>query len=397
MNMETKDSGKGVISGNERVLRARLSDAAFFWDQDRKCTLRSRIPALKDRIFHAKIGTIAEKVERMGTLALDIAKYVPKVDNDLILVAANLAKADLSTGMVGEFPELQGIIGRYYALHDGESPDVADAVAQHYSPAGPEDGCQTKPLSIAIGLADKFDSLVGFWSINEKPTGSKDPYALRRASLGIIRLIIENKLRIPLLKIFKLSQDKFSFDVDLSRELRSFLFERMKVYLRDKGERHDVIEAVFSLDTEDDLIRLMSRFRALSQFLDHGEGWRLLDGYRRIANIVRIEERKDGCKFSKVSTNDFEEEDIILWKRLNNTQGTIEAALKDEKFGEALEVLAQLGPSIDNFFDKVKINTENASIRANRLGLLQKIIRLNDRVADFSKIEGGDKTIPKCP
>ncbi|MBT6095306.1 MAG: glycine--tRNA ligase subunit beta, partial [Rhodospirillaceae bacterium] len=237
-NTETTDAGKQVVAGNERVLRARLSDAKFFWDQDRKASLSSKAPALKDRVFHAKLGSMDEKVDRVQALAADIAVHVAGANKDRVRSAARLAKADLSTGMVGEFPELQGIMGRYYAIHDGESAEVADAIAEHYSPLGPGDVCPSKPVSVCVSLADKIDSLVGFFTIDEKPTGSKDPFALRRAALGVIRLVLENNLRLPLAPEFAKGAELYGADNNPSGDLLAFFADRLKVHLKERGVRH---------------------------------------------------------------------------------------------------------------------------------------------------------------
>ncbi|MPZ12464.1 MAG: glycine--tRNA ligase subunit beta, partial [Kiloniellaceae bacterium] len=297
-NMEApagSERAKTIVAGNERVLRARLADARFFWDQDRQQPLSARVPRLKEIVFHARLGTVADKVSRLEDLAAEISNYVPGADRDEARSAARLAKADLVTGMVGEFPELQGVVGRYYALNDGKAPAVADAIAQHYAPLGPHDACPSAPVSIAVALADKIDTLVGFWMIDEKPTGSKDPYALRRAALGVIRLIVENKLRLPLLKAFAVAQADYAglSAAPVAGDLMDFLGDRLKVVLRDQGVRHDLITAVMARGGEDDLVRLLARVEALGSFLDSDDGSNLLVAYRRAANIVRIEEKKD--------------------------------------------------------------------------------------------------------
>ncbi len=390
-NTETADGGKQVVAGNERVLRARLSDAKFFWDQDRKMTLASKAPALKDRVFHARMGSLDEKVDRMQALAADLADNVPNADKDKVRSAARLAKADLSTGMVGEFPDLQGIIGRYYALNDGESPEVADAIAEHYSPQGPGDTCPSKSVSVCVALADKIDTLAGFWSIDEKPTGSKDPYALRRAALGVIRLILENNLRLSLLQVFTNALAHYKASDDLSGDLLSFFADRLKVHLKEQGVKHDHIDAVFALGGEDDLVRLLARVDALSEFLGSEDGENLLIAYRRAANIVRIEEKKDGVEYRDIDpvlfdqTNEYEND---LWQNLRAVQSSFEVSLKEELFVEAMAGLAQLRAPIDTFFDEVTVNAEDRKVRANRLALLRSIVVVMNRVADFSEIEG---------
>ncbi|MEC8137972.1 MAG: glycine--tRNA ligase subunit beta, partial [Pseudomonadota bacterium] len=264
-NIEAEDGGKAIVAGNERVLRARLADAKFFWDQDRKETLASKAPSLKGMVFHAKLGTLDEKVDRVQALAEEIAAFVPDADRDQVRSAARLAKADLVTDMVGEFPELQGVMGQYYARHDGESNAVAEAIADHYAPQGPNDRCPTAPVSVCVSLADKIDTLVGFWAIDEKPTGSRDPDALRRAALGVIRLVVENEIRLPLLGLFGQAASLYA---DAGKEfeggdLLNFFADRLKVHLREKGFRHYLITAVFALSGEDDLVRLLARVDAL--------------------------------------------------------------------------------------------------------------------------------------
>ena len=335
-NMVAEDGGKEIVAGNERVLRARLSDAKFFWDQDRKRTLESRVDDLKPILFHAKLGTQYERVERIEALAGEIAE---KIGADVTKAkrAARLCKADLTTGVVGEFPELQGVMGRYYALHDGEDADVADAVRDHYKPVGPSDAVPTNKVSIAVALADKLDQIIGFYAIDEMPTGSGDPFALRRAALGLIRIILNNDLRLsgaghykyPLFtwilidRLFDIvSSRKIKFrhqtehaqsvlmdaagkvletnrdDIVLgSHEILEFIIDRLTVVLRDKGARHDLVEAVFSLGMEDEIVRLVARVEALQSFLKTDEGANLLAGYKRAANILKAEEKKDKTTF----------------------------------------------------------------------------------------------------
>ncbi len=389
-NRETADGGRQVIAGNERVLRARLADAKFFWDQDRKTTLASKAPQLKDRVFHAKLGTLDEKVDRMQALAVALCDYVPKADRDKVRSAARLAKADLSTGMVGEFPDLQGVMGAYYARHDGESEAVAAAISDHYSPLGPSDACPSKPESVCVALADKIDSLVGFWSIDEKPTGSKDPYALRRAALGVIRLIIENKLRLPLLAAFTQARDLYGKGDAVGPDLLAFFADRLKVHLREQGVKHDHIDAVFALGNEDDLVRLLARVSALADFLGSDDGGNLLTAYRRAANILKIEEKKDGTSYAAqpdqtLLTDDAER---ALFNALEKAAPAISEKVTAEDFTGAMTVLAALRAPVDAFFDKVTVNTDDAKVRENRLKLLSMIRTALEGVADFSKIEG---------
>ena len=394
-NMETADKGKAIVTGNERVLRARLSDAKFFWDQDRRVKLEERVPALKDIVFHAQLGTVADKVARIQTLAAAIASQIPGADVDQVRSAALLAKADLTSGMVGEFPELQGIMGGYYAICEGEKKAVADAIAEHYAPLGPNDRCPTSPVSVAVALADKIDSLVGFFSIGEKPTGSKDPFALRRATLGAIRLILENRLRLRLREVIRESDAIYAeqpagvrgFSQD---ELLNFFADRLKVALREKGVRHDLISAVFALGGEDDLVRLLARVDALKLFLESEDGANLLTAYKRASNIVRIEEKKDGRVYNGAADMTLlrEPEEKALVAALTANSTTIEASLHQEDFAVAMSAMARLRSSVDAFFDKVTVNCEEPELRANRLRLLSQIRATLGRVADFSQIEG---------
>ena len=389
-NRETADGGRQVIAGNERVLRARLADAKFFWDQDRKTTLASKAPQLKDRVFHAKLGTLDEKVDRMQALAVALCDYVPGADRDKVRSAARLAKADLSTGMVGEFPDLQGVMGAYYARFDGESEAVAAAIAEHYSPLGPSDACPSKPESVCVALADKIDSLVGFWAIDEKPTGSKDPYALRRAALGVIRLIIENKLRLPLLDAFAQSRDLYGKGDAVGPDLLAFFADRLKVHLREQGVKHDHIDAVFALGGEDDLVRLLARVEALADFLGSEDGGNLLTAYRRAANILKIEEKKDATSYAAQPDDTLLKDDAerALYSALEDAAPAIAEKVAAEDFTGAMAALAGLRVPVDAFFDKVTVNTDDAKVRENRLKLLSMIRTALEGVADFSKIEG---------
>ncbi len=381
-NNVARDGGKVIVEGNERVLRARLSDAKFFWDQDRKTTLESRLPALKQVVFHAKLGTQAERVERIVALAGEIAKVLPGAQAADVEQAARLCKADLVTGMVGEFPELQGVMGRYYALGEKLPASVADAIGDHYTPAGPNDRCPTAPVSIAVALADKLDALTSFWSIGEKPTGSRDPFALRRAALGVIRIVVENKLRLPLKPFLK------------ADDLLAFFAERLKVQMREKGVRHDVVDAVVSLGGEDDLVRLLARVEALQVFLGTEAGRNLLTAYGRAANIVRAEEKKDKGLAAKIAgmpdaalLEQVEEKSVA--SALDQVARAVKPALAAEDFAGAMAAFAGLRGPIDALFDKVTVNvTDRPEVRLNRLKLLNQIRATMDSVADFSKIEG---------
>lgn len=395
-NMKTADQGKAVAAGNERVLRARLSDAKFFWDQDRKATLESRLPKLEQRVFYKGLGNMQDKAGRIEGLAQALSPYVPGADAKLAARAGRLAKADLSTGMVGEFPELQGVMGRYYALHDKEDAAVAQAIADHYAPQGPGDRCPTEPLSVAVALADKLDSLVGFFAIGEKPTGSKDPFALRRAALGVIRLVIENMLRLPLNAALALAGSQYGDLLDESglkaayADLPGFFADRLKVHLKEQKVRHDLIDAVFGLSGEDDLVRLLARVSALSEFLSSPDGANLLGAYKRAANILKIEEKKDKKSYTEPVLADQLEapEEKALAQSLDGVEGGIGQCLKSEDFIGAMSAMAGLRGAVDAFFDKVTVNAERQDLRANRLRLLSAIRGAMDQVADFSKIEG---------
>jgi glycyl-tRNA synthetase beta chain len=409
-NMIASDGGRQIVAGNERVLRARLADAQFFWEQDRKVPLATRVPKLRERLFYRGLGTMEDKVTRLEVLAVDLARYVPGDHAQAIRGAAMLAKADLSTGMVGEFPELQGVMGRYYALHDGERREVADAIAEHYSPLGPNDRCPTAPVSVAVALADKIDSLVGFWRIGEKPTGSKDPFALRRAALGVIRLIVENRLRIALRQVFDRAWGLYDNQGVLAQtgvreespraeavhrslfaqDLLDFFADRLKVHLREKGVRHDLITAVFALQDEDDLVRLLARVDALARFLTSEDGANLLVAYRRAANIVRIEEKRDNASFTGPADRKMlkMKEETALAGSLEDAAARARDALKGEAFDQAMAALATLRRPVDEFFNGVTVNIDDPALRANRLRLLSEIRATLNGVADFSVIEG---------
>ncbi len=388
---------RNIVGGNERVLSARLSDAAFFWDQDRRHSLQSRVGALGDIVFHARLGDLEYKVDRITALAVALAPSIPGAGLDRVRSAARLCKADLTTGMVGEFPELQGVMGRYYALHDGEHAEVADAVAEHYAPLGPADRCPGAPVSVAVALADKIDTLVGFWAIDEKPTGSKDPYALRRAALGVIRLILENGLRLPLRRAFETAQSAYRQlpAEPVAGPLLGFFADRLKVTLREQGVRHDLVTAVFAVERpeggpEDDLVRLLARVEALAAFLDSDDGANLLVAYRRAANIVRIEEKKDKARHDGEVAPALlaEPEEQALLMALEEAEEQAAAALAREDFVGAMRALALLRRPLDAFFDKVTVNAEDAALRQNRLRLLARIGGTLGTVADFSAIEG---------
>lgn len=396
------DRGRTIIAGNERVLRARLADARFFWDHDRRVPLKSRVEALKDRVFHAKLGSVYDKTERMAALSELLAGDVPGADPHLSRRATRLAKADLSTGMVGEFPELQGIMGRYYALHDGEDERVANAIADHYKPQGPDDFCPRAPESIVAALADKIDSLAAFFAIGEAPTGSRDPFALRRAAQGIIRILIENSVRLPLKDaltkaagIFYRQRGASTWEdrvPSIYAELMTFIVDRLKVHLRERGVRHDLIAAAFAqvATAEDDLVRLLKRVDALAGFLASEDGANLLTAFRRASNIVAIEEREDGRKYADQVDPGLlhQPEERTLADYLAEVGGRAGTLLAREKFEKAMIELARLRRPIDDFFDTVTVNTEEPKLRENRLRLLSAIRATMNRVADFSQIEG---------
>ncbi len=377
-----------IRAGNEKVLRARLSDAKFFWDQDRAVKLESRTGKLSDILFYQKLGTVADKAGRLEALAEWLAAYVPGADAGKAKRAATLCKADLVTEMVGEFPELQGIMGRYYALHDGEAPEVADAIADHYAPQGPNDRCPTAPESIAVALADKLDTLAGFFAIDEKPTGSKDPFALRRAALGVIRLIVENKLRMPLGNAFMKAAGLYP-GLGAPDGLLDFFADRLKVHLREGGVRHDLVSAVFALGGEDDLVRLLARVTALQSVLSTGDGANLLAGVRRAGNIVRAEEKKDGATHDGGTDEALlaQDEEKALSKALIVAEDGADKALADEDFEAAMAALAGLRGPVDAFFDKVTVNVDDPALRRNRLALLTRVGSAAHRIADFSNIE----------
>ena len=401
-NMITKDGGKNIVAGNERVLRARLSDAKFFWDQDKKTTLESRVAQLKDIVFHAKLGTQRERVERIEALAGEIAQLIG-ADKKKAWRAAYLCKADLVSGTVGEFPEVQGVMGRYFALHDKEDAEVADAIRDHYKPQGQGDEAPTAPISVAVALADKIDTLVGFFVIDERPTGSKDPYALRRAALGVIRTILDRELRLRLrdlarsasISMRKLVQDQ----PDPAKALDLFLefvVDRLKVALRDKGVRHDLIDAIFALGGQDDLVLIVRRVEALQNFLSSDDGKNLLAGYKRALNILKIEEAKEKKKNPKhpgfSGKPDVallkEPQEIELFKALAIANDLIVAQVEEERFEEAMLAMSRLRAPVDAFFEKVTVNADDAALRQNRLELLSEIRAAMHTVADFSKIEG---------
>ena len=377
-NIEAIDGGAAIAAGNARVLSARLNDARFFWDEDRKLTLESRLEKLKGVTFHAKLGTMFERVERIEALARHIAPMVG-ADVELAAKAGRLAKADLGTGMVGEFPELQGLMGGYYARGEGLADAVADAVRDHYKPVGPSDSAPAAPESVAVALADKLDTLTGFFAIDEKPTGSKDPYALRRAALGVIRIILEGRLRVPLHRVIP---------EGARADLGAFFADRLKVTLRDQGKRHDLVDAVFALG-DDDLVRVVDRIEAIDAFLKTDDGANLLAGFRRATNILKAEEKKGPLPTGDAkSMADAPDEETFLLAALRLALPDLKIELENEQFTEALGTLAQLRAPVDAFFEKVLVNSDDAAVRQNRLRLLAQVRDAMGLVADFSLIAG---------
>jgi len=405
-NLIAADGGKEIVKGNERVIRARLADARFFWEQDLKRRLEPMHFELKGITFHEKLGSQWDRMERITELARQLAGSVD-AEPELAGRAAQLAKADLVSGMVGEFPELQGLMGRYYAEAEKMNPKIAAAIEEHYKPRGASDTVPTAPVSIAVALADKLDTLVGFWAIGEKPTGSGDPYQLRRAALGIIRIVLENDLRVPLLaaitthfmeRVGKIPSGNAPDEallkgVDahaLALDLLSFFADRLKVHLREKGARHDLIDAVFSLGGQDDLALIVRRVEALDEFLKTDDGRNLLAGVRRASNILAIEEKKD--KRSYKGPYDIkllkEKEEAALAAAIESAKQDAVAAINVENFRGAMNALAELRAPVDQFFEKVTVNAPDAGLRENRLRLLAEIREATLSVADFSKIAG---------
>ncbi len=392
-NIEATDGGKEIVAGNKRVVAARLADAKFFWETDLGTKLEDRLPKLESIIFHQRLGTQGERVRRLETLADEIATRLDAGSAAAAHAAqaAHLCKADLVSEMVGEFPELQGLMGRYYALAQHKHPSVAAAIGEHYKPQGPGDRVPTDPVSVAVALADKIDTLVGFWAINEKPTGSKDPYALRRAALGVIRLVLENGLRLSLLYMFRFAQSHLHMHANIANDLLSFFADRLKVYLRDKGARHDLIDAVFALDGQDDLLMIVKRVEALGKLLETDDGGNLLAGYKRAANILRAEEKRDGAgAFEAKHTAGLlaQDEERALARAIARAASETRDRAGAEDFEGAMQALARLRAPVDAFFDKVTVNAEDAGLRLNRLRLLNELRAAMHEVADFSKVAG---------
>jgi glycyl-tRNA synthetase beta chain len=449
-NLVAPDDGAAIAAGNGRVVRARLADARHFWNTDLmflpdgssrvEYPLDEHLKKLDRVIFHEKLGTQGWRIDRIKALARDLARQLG-ADPDLAARGAHLAKADLATEMVGEFPELQGLMGRYYAIRQGEEPSVADAIGDHYKPQGPNDSIPTSPVSIAVALADKLDTLAGFWAIDEKPTGSKDPYALRRAALGVIRIVLESGLRLPLAPLLHVVISSALFDVDFSREakrvqiidsleqlgfaagpvaqdireafyssdkrglyfetsespeaavtdLLAFFADRLKVYLREKGARHDLIDAVFALPGQDDLLMIVRRVEALGKLLETEDGKNLLAGYRRAANILRAEEKKDGAEAfagEYVQTELVPAAERYLADVVASAGAAVRQHVDAEDFEGAMRALATLRSPVDGFFLDVTVNDPDPRTRLNRLRLLNELREAMHAVADFSKVAG---------
>lgn len=395
-NLVATDGGAEIIAGNEKVIRARLSDAKFFYEQDLGRHLEPMHFELKGITFHEKLGTQWDRMERMTELARWLAEHACDAEQELAGRAAQLAKADLVSGMVGEFPELQGLMGRYYAEAEHMNPKIALAIEEHYKPKGAGDSVPTEPVSVAVALADKLDMLAGFWAIGEKPTGSGDPYQLRRAALGVIRIVIENDLRLPLLHAFQTARAGYrtieARDGASDAGLLAFFIERLKVYLRDKGARHDLIDAVLAAPgaAQDDLALIVKRVNALTELLATDDGANLLAGVRRASNILAIEEKKDKTTYDGAADADLlsSEEEKALHAAVAKVANDTRKAIDVERFDGAMRALAELRAPVDAFFDKVTVNAEDPALRRNRLALLSQIRSATRAVADFSRIAG---------
>ncbi len=433
-NIEAIDGGAAIIAGNERVLRARFSDARHFWDLDRRTPLADRVAALDGVIFHAKLGSQGARVARLRRLAEDIAPLVG-ADPALAERAALLSKADLTTGMVGEFPELQGVMGGYYARHVGQDPRVADAVRDHYAPKGPNDLVPAEPVTIAVALADKIDQLAALFAVGEIPSGSSDPFALRRAALGVIRMVRENRLRLPLMPHLNLGATVAADDIlavskiqvevrneaarkrgvslfSATAQLRAsrlfpgysepvdsgafrvleFIMDRLRIQLRAEGARHDVLSAVFAAEADDDIMRLLARTDAVAAFLSTSDGADLLSASRRAANILRIEDKRDGPHAGAIDPALLSQpEEQALAAALDLAEPSVQESINAERYADAMQALAGLRPPLDAFFDQVTVNAPDAALRRNRLRLLARVGAAMGRAADFSRIEGSEK------
>jgi glycyl-tRNA synthetase beta chain len=387
-NRASADQGATILAGNQKVLSARLADAKFFWENDLRVAKGAGLSvwtqALSNVTFHNKLGSEQARIDRIAGLARHVAPMAA-ADPDMAEQAARIVKADLSSEMVYEFPELQGIMGRYYAEAAGFPAEISAACEAHYAPLGPSDDVPTAPISVAVALADKLDKLTGFWAIDEKPTGSKDPFALRRAALGVIRLLLENRLNVDLKSVFTRGQA----DAD-AEDLLRFFHDRLKVYLRDQGIRHDVIDACIAMVGNDDLSLLSNRAAALSNFLKTDDGENLLQAFKRANNILTQAETKDGVEYSYGADAKYAEHraERTMFAALDAEAGTIEAAVVAQDFVAALSGMAGLRAPLDRFFEAVQVNDDNAVVRRNRLNLLNRIRAICLSVADFTKIEG---------
>ena len=381
-NLETPDGGALIAAGNARVLSARLKDARFFWDEDRKVALEDHLETLKGVTFHARLGTMYDRAMRLEALARAIAPLVGD-DPDRAAQAGRLAKADLATGMVGEFPELQGVMGGYYARAAGLDPAVADAIAEHYRPQGPADALPLGPTAVAVALADKLDTIVGFFSIGEKPTGSRDPYALRRAALGVIRIILDRNLRVGLRDLAAMA----GANEAVRGEILAFFADRLKIALRDRGARHDLVDAVFALG-DDDLARINARLSALAAFLATPDGANLLAGHKRASNILAAEARKSPLPGGPPVRVAAPAAEVALFDALDAVRTALDTALAEERFADAMGALAKLRAPVDAFFEQVLVNADDAAERANRLRLLARVRDDMAKVADFALISG---------
>ena len=394
-NRETADQGATILAGNQKVLSARLADAKFFWENDLRIAqndgLTAWIARLENVTFHNKLGSQKDRIDRIVALAGDLSTTT-SADADLAQKAAGIAKADLSSEMIYEFPELQGLMGRYYAEAAGVEQEVANACEQHWQPLGPSDDVPTEAVSATVALADKLDTLCGFWAIDEKPTGSKDPFALRRAALGTIRLVLENQIRLPLLNTAVEHMGRFS-DVEnasvVATDLQGFFHDRLKVYLRDRGIRHDVIDACVAMDGNDDIALLVKRAEALSEFLASEDGENLVQGFRRANNILTQAEEKDGVEYSFGADVKFAEtdEERALFGALETQGPKIDASMQGEDFAAAMRAMSALRAPVDAFFEAVQVNSDNEIVRRNRLNLLSKVRNICARVADLGLIE----------
>lgn len=394
-NRETADQGATILAGNQKVLSARLADAKFFWENDLRVATTQGLSAWSDRLsnvtFHNKLGTQKDRIDRIMALANALSPMT-SADARLAEKAAEIAKADLSSEMVYEFPELQGLMGRYYAQAAGEVQEVANACEQHWQPLGPSDDVPTEAVSVTVALADKMDTLCGFWAIDEKPTGSKDPFALRRAALGVIRLVLENQTRLPLSEVAKLHLKRFEHgqnDEDMASDLLGFFHDRLKVYLRDRGIRHDVIDACIAMEGNDDIALLVKRAEALTEFLSSEDGENLVQGFRRANNILTQAEEKDGVEYSFGADVKFAEteEERALFSAIDTQGPKIDDAIQAEDFVSAMGAMASLRVPVDAFFEAVQVNSDNEIVRRNRLNLLSQVRKICARVVDLGRID----------